>query len=162
MLKLFKRKKDIDILTPMNGEIVNIEDVPDEVFSQKMVGDGIAIQPTEGTVSAPCNGKIVQVFPTKHAIGIETDEGLQILIHIGIDTVELKGKGFKTFVDSGDIVKAGDKLLEVDLDYLKENGKPITTPVVITNMSEVDNLVKMEGAVKTPSSMIMKVELKRK
>ncbi len=162
MLKLFKRKKYIEILSPMSGLIVSIEDVPDEVFSQKMVGDGIAIQPREGIVNSPCDGKIVQVFPTKHAIGIETDGGLQILIHIGIDTVELEGKGFKTFVDNGDIVKAGDKLVEVDLDYLKGNGKPIITPVVITNMSKVDRIVKMEGSVTSPNSVIMKLKNKRK
>ncbi|KPU27378.1 hypothetical protein TR13x_04670 [Caloranaerobacter sp. TR13] len=162
MFKFFRRNKSRDILAPMMGKIINIENVPDEVFSQKMVGDGIAIEPTDGIAVAPCDGKIIQIFPTNHAIGIETEEGLQILIHIGIDTVELKGEGFKSYVNKGDYVKAGDKLLEVDLEYLKKNGKSIISPIVITNMELVDSLNKMKGYVKAFSDSIMKINLKAK
>lgn len=162
MFKFFRRNKSRDILAPMTGEIINIENVPDEVFSQKMVGDGIAIEPTDGIVVAPCDGKIIQLFPTNHAIGIETEEGLQILIHIGIDTVELKGEGFKSYVSKDDYVKAGDKLLEVDLEYLKKKGKSIISPIVITNMELVDSLEKIKGSANAFTDLIMKINLKAK
>ncbi|WP_069651051.1 PTS sugar transporter subunit IIA [Caloranaerobacter ferrireducens] len=162
MFKFLRKIRSRDILAPMMGKIINIENVPDEVFSQKMVGDGIAIEPTDGIVVAPCDGKIIQLFPTNHAIGIETEEGLQILIHIGIDTVELKGEGFKSYVVKDDYVKAGDKLLEVDLEYLKKKGKSIISPIVITNMELVDSLNKMKGFVKVSSDLIMKINLKAK
>lgn len=144
----------------MTGDVVDITEVPDEVFAQKMVGDGVAINPTDGLVVAPCNGKIVQVFPTKHALGIETKEGVEILIHVGLDTVELKGEGFKSFVETGDKVKTGDKLLEVNLDLIKKEGKPIVSPIIITNPDFVESISKNTGKVVASEDEIMKVELK--
>lgn len=160
MFNFLKKDKSLSIKAPMTGDVVDITEVPDEVFAQKMVGDGIAINPTDGLVVAPCNGKIVQVFPTKHALGIETKEGVEILIHVGLDTVELKGEGFKSFVETGDKVKTGDKLLEVNLDLIKKEGKPIVSPIIITNPDFVESISKNTGKVVASEDEIMKVELK--
>ncbi|HWO96222.1 MAG TPA: glucose-specific PTS transporter subunit IIBC [Bacillus sp. (in: firmicutes)] len=123
-----------DLVSPIKGEIVPLSEVPDQVFSQKLMGDGFAIIPSEGTVVAPADGKIVNLFPTKHAIGIETTNGREILIHFGIDTVNLKGEGFNTLVSQGDTVKKGQKLLEVDLDFVKNNAPSVITPIIFTNL----------------------------
>lgn len=160
MFNFLKKDKSLSIKAPMTGDVVDITEVPDEVFAQKMVGDGVAINPTDGLVVAPCNGKIVQVFPTKHALGIETKEGVEILIHVGLDTVELKGEGFKSFVETGDKVKTGDKLLEVNLDLIKKEGKPIVSPIIITNPDFVESISKNTGKVVASEDEIMKVELK--
>ncbi len=122
--------------SPMTGEILPISEVPDQVFSGKMVGDGFAIRPTDGKVVSPVNGKVVTVFPTKHAIGIAADNGTEILIHIGIDTVHLKGEGFTSKIEQGDLVEQGQLLMEVDLDYVEKNAASIITPVVFTNLEE--------------------------
>ncbi|BCU82117.1 PTS system glucose-specific EIICBA component [Polycladomyces abyssicola] len=127
---------DESFVAPMTGKLMPITEVPDQVFSQKMMGDGFAIEPTEGVVVSPVEGEIVNVFPTKHAIGIRSVGGHEILIHVGIDTVNLQGKGFESFISEGDKVKPGQKLLEVDLDYIKENATSIITPIVFTNLQE--------------------------
>ncbi|WP_227397103.1 glucose-specific PTS transporter subunit IIBC [Jeotgalibacillus aurantiacus] len=131
-------RNDVEILSdfvaPISGEAVSITEVPDQVFSGKMMGDGFAIIPSDGIVRAPVNGKVVNVSPTKHAIGIESDNGQEILIHFGIDTVKLNGEGFKVHVNEGDLVKAGDLLLEVDLAAIKDRVPSIMTPIVFTNL----------------------------
>jgi PTS system D-glucosamine-specific IIC component len=127
-------------VAPMTGKLMPITEVPDQVFSQKMMGDGFAIEPTEGVVVSPVEGEIVNVFPTKHAIGIRSVGGREILIHVGIDTVNLQGKGFESFISEGDKVKPGQKLLEVDLDYIKENATSIITPIVFTNLQEGESV----------------------
>lgn len=123
-------------MAPANGEIVPIEEVPDPVFGQKMMGEGVAVLPTGGDISAPVDGKIVQVAPTKHAVGIQTEDGTEILIHVGLETVALKGEGFTSFVNEGDEVTVGQKLLEVNWDFVKENVPSLITPIVITNSSD--------------------------
>lgn len=133
-------KKSVQLSAPMVGQVIKLEEVPDAVFSGKMVGDGFAIKPTSGQVLSPVDGQIVQIFPTKHALGIKTKEGLEILIHVGIDTVELKGQGFNAFVEKGDNVKSGDLLLEVNLDYISEQGKSTVTPIVLTNPKSYKSL----------------------
>jgi PTS system D-glucosamine-specific IIC component len=125
-----------DIVNPIEGEIIPITEVPDQVFSGKMMGDGFAIKPSEGTVVSPVDGEIVNVFPTKHAIGILANNGREILIHIGIDTVKLNGEGFEVFVSQGDKVTKGQKLVNVDLKFVKENAPSIITPVIFTNLAE--------------------------
>lgn len=160
MLNLFRKNSIIDITSPLTGEAIDISQVSDQVFSQKMLGDGIAIDPTDGNVVSPCNGKVIQVFHTNHAIGIETKEGIEILIHLGLDTVELKGKGFKRLVDEGDKVKTGDKLIEMDMAYLKENAKSLITPVVITNGDKVESMEKFLGNVVYGQSLVMKINRK--
>ncbi|HWJ78837.1 MAG TPA: glucose-specific PTS transporter subunit IIBC [Niallia sp.] len=128
------------IVAPIKGEVVAITDVPDAVFAGKMMGDGFAIIPSEGTVVSPVDGKIVNLFPTKHALGILADNGREILIHFGIDTVKLKGEGFETLVSENDQVKQGQPLLKVNLDYIKENATSTITPIVFTNLGEGESV----------------------
>ncbi|MED1470043.1 glucose-specific PTS transporter subunit IIBC [Bacillus salipaludis] len=129
------------IVAPLKGEIKPITEVPDQVFAGKMMGDGFAIIPTGGTVVSPVDGKIVNLFPTKHAIGILSDSGREILIHVGIDTVNLKGQGFETLVSENDRIVKGQPLLKVDLDYVKEHATSTITPIVFTNLAEGEKVV---------------------
>lgn len=129
---------EVIIKSPLTGDLVKMEDVPDDTFAQKFLGDGIAIKPTSGLVTAPVDGKIAQLFKTKHAIGLVTDEGVEVLIHIGIDTVKMDGKGFEAFVSQGDTVKAGDKLIQFDLELVQNEAKSIITPVIITNIGDFE------------------------
>ncbi|MCT4593040.1 MAG: PTS glucose transporter subunit IIA [Anaeromicrobium sp.] len=142
MFNFFNRNKEIVLKAPFEGKIVDIEEVSDPVFSSKMLGEGVAIKPTSNTAVAPCDGEITQIFPTNHAFGITTKEGLEILVHIGIDTVNLKGEGFKRLVEVGTNVKKGTAIIEVDLEYIKQSGKESITPVVITNMDQVERIDK--------------------
>ncbi|KMY50482.1 PTS sugar transporter subunit IIA [Peribacillus loiseleuriae] len=146
--KLFGKKteepvaKDIVLFAPMNGKVVALEDVPDPVFAEKMMGDGLAIDPEESTVYSPVDGEIVQVFPTKHAVGIKTANGAEILIHIGLETVGLNGEGFEAFVSAGDTVKTGDKLISFDQTIIREKAKSTLIPIIITNSDEIKSIVK--------------------
>ncbi|WP_201716833.1 glucose-specific PTS transporter subunit IIBC [Rossellomorea arthrocnemi] len=146
-------------VAPITGEIKDITEVPDQVFSGKMMGDGFAIVPTEGTIVSPITGKVVNVFPTKHAIGLESKAGREVLIHVGIDTVKLEGKGFETLVKEGDQVEAGQPLLEVDLDYIKENAPSIMTPIVFTNLKEGQQVtIEKSGNVNRNDENIIKID----
>jgi len=148
---LFKKKtveSDPFFLLPLEGQLVPIETVPDPVFSQKMMGDGFAIQPTKGTVVSPVDGKVISLFPTKHAVSLLDHNGREILIHVGIETVGLKGEGFTSFVKDGQTVKKGQKLLEVDFEFIKEKVPSIITPVVFTNLSENEKVVIDEKGVR--------------
>lgn len=162
MFKLFSKKAAVEeLVAPMSGKVVQIEDVPDEVFSRKMIGDGIAIEPDEGVVVSPVDGEVVQFFPTKHAVGLKTKSGLEILIHIGMETVALNGEGFEGFVQQGDRVKAGDKLVSFDLEQIRERAESIISPVVITNFDAVDTLTKTtETSVKRGESVLLTVKMK--
>lgn len=161
MFKFLDQLTGKKLYAPLSGEIVGIEQVPDAVFAEKMVGDGVAILPTSSTVVAPCDGKIAQIFPTKHAIGIEGDGGIDLLIHIGIDTVELKGDGFNCLVEEGQYVKKGTPLIEVDFQKIKEAGKQIITPFVITNSDQVTLKEVMKGEAIQGKSIAMKVKLNK-
>lgn len=134
-------------IIPISGRILDLKDVPDKVFSAKLMGEGFAIEPIKGEVVSPVNGKVLTLFPTKHAIGIVSDDGIEILIHFGIDTVNLKGEGFKSFVNQGDIVKAGDKLLEVDLETIKPKVPSTITPIIFTNLQDENKLEFQEGKI---------------
>ncbi|MEI5909490.1 glucose-specific PTS transporter subunit IIBC [Bacillus spongiae] len=150
--------KNEKIISPIKGELKPITEVPDQVFSGKMMGDGFAIVPSEGMIVSPVNGKIVNVFPTKHAIGIESDAGREVLIHVGIDTVKLQGKGFETLVQEGDVVEAGQALLKVDLDYIKNNAPSIMTPIVFTNLKEGEQvIIEKAGAVALKQADIISI-----
>lgn len=143
-----KKKKAVEIKACFKGTVVPIEEVNDPMFSEKLMGDGAAVEPEEGTLYAPVDGTVSAIFDTKHAIGFTLANGAEILIHIGIDTVELEGKGFDLEIAKGDKVKAGDKIGHIDIDYVKEQGKQITTPVLLTNMDEYEiQSLKTEGAV---------------
>ncbi|MED4346282.1 PTS sugar transporter subunit IIA [Heyndrickxia coagulans] len=162
MFKLFSKKAAVEEPdAPMSGKVVQIEDVPDEVFSRKMIGDGIAIEPDEGVVVSPVDGEVVQFFPTKHAVGLKTKSGLEILIHIGMETVALNGEGFEGFVQQGDRVKAGDKLVSFDLEQIRERAESIISPIVITNFDAVDTLTKTaETSAKRGESVLLTVKMK--
>jgi len=127
---------DEEITMPMKGKLLPITDVPDDVFAGKMMGDGFAVVPEEGLVVSPVNGKIINVFPTKHAIGILSDGGKELLVHVGIDTVKLQGEGFETLIHEGDTVESGQPLMNVDLSYIEEHAKSTITPIVFTNLAE--------------------------
>ncbi|SDI27221.1 glucose-specific PTS transporter subunit IIBC [Alteribacillus bidgolensis] len=126
----------VSIGSPANGEILSIEEVPDDVFAGKMMGDGFAIKPSDGEFVSPVNGVINNVFPTKHAVGIKTGDGLEILLHIGIDTVNMQGEGFEVFVEEGASVQKGQLLVKADLSLVEEKAKSTITPVVFTNLTE--------------------------
>lgn len=121
------------VYAPMTGKVKDLSEVEDEVFSSGMLGNGIAIEPTNGQVNSPVDGIVTTVFPTKHAIGVTSDDGVEILIHIGMDTVELNGEGFESFVKQNERVKKGDLLIRVNLDKIKAAGLSMITPIVVTN-----------------------------
>lgn len=161
---LFKKKDNpkggrITLVSPTRGKAIKLEEVPDEVFAQKMLGEGFAIEPLEGAVYSPVDGEIKVLFPTLHAVAIETDEGLELLIHIGIDTVELNGEGFKSNIQLGDRVKKGDLLINFNLELIEEKGKSPITPIIITNMDRVKNLEFQYGD-KDLGDDILNIELK--
>lgn len=140
MFNLFHKNTE-DFISPVSGTLLPIEQVDDPVFSQRMMGDGFAIIPTEKTVFAPCSGVVSVCFPTKHAVGLKAADGKEFLLHIGINTVELKGKGFTSLVTQGQTVKQGDPLVDVDLDELKNLGYD---PTVIVIFPEVMVDVQMD------------------
>ena len=147
----------IDIIAPLSGEIVAIEDVPDVVFAEKIVGDGIAIRPTGNKMVAPCDGEIGKIFETNHAFSLLSTSGIELFVHFGIDTVELKGEGFTRIAQEGQKVKMGDTIIEFDLEVLKKKAKSILTPVVISNMDEIKELQKMSGTVEVATNPVLKI-----
>ncbi|WP_078381105.1 PTS sugar transporter subunit IIA [Sutcliffiella halmapala] len=136
------KPKEESILAPISGKVTELEAVPDPTFSQKMMGDGLAIIPTEGVVVSPVDGEIVQFFHTKHAIGIRSKTGAEILIHVGLETVAMNGEGFEGHVKEGDKVKAGDKLISFDINLINEKASSTITPIIITNGEIVESLEK--------------------
>ena len=135
------------LCSPCDGELIEIKKVKDPVFAQKMLGDGVAIIPSGNVFVAPCNGQIKVLFDTKHAIGI-SNEDYEILIHIGINTVELNGKGFKSYVKKGETVSKGDALIEVDLDFIKKEKYPTTTPIIFVDNPNIKFEILKKGKVK--------------
>ena len=131
--------KTIEVKAPISGKYVAIENIPDPVFAQKMMGEGFGIEPTEGVVVSPIKGEIVNVFPTKHAIGIKADNGLEVLIHVGLETVAMNGEGFETKVAVGDKVDVGEPLLNFDIALIQEKASSIISPVIITNSDIISN-----------------------
>ena len=142
-----------------DGQVINIEDVKDPVFSQKMMGDGFAVEPENGKIVSPVAGKVTSIFPTKHALGLVTDNGLEVLVHIGLDTVSLEGKPFDVKVTEGQTVAAGDLLVEANLDAIREAGRATSTVVVFTNADAIKS-VKVEHTGKLAANApVAKVEL---
>lgn len=129
-------QEDAQIFSPLEGKIIPLTEVNDEVFSKKAMGEGIAIIPSKGIVYAPFDGEVTLMFPTLHAIGFKSNSGCEVLVHVGLDTVELKGQYFQSFVKQGDIVKKGQKVLIFDIDAIKAKGYSVETPVIITNMHD--------------------------
>ena len=134
------------IASPLIGNVVPLDQVPDQVFASGAMGKGIAIDPTDGVVVAPTKARVNLVFPTGHAIGLTTENGVELLIHIGMDTVSLAGKGFKTYVEAGDVVEAGQKLIEFDLATIRDAKLPVITPVIVTNTADFDDVLTTKEA----------------
>ncbi|WP_411678575.1 PTS glucose transporter subunit IIA [Caproicibacter sp.] len=151
--------KQIEIASPVSGTVVNLDQVNDAVFSGRSVGDGCAVIPEDPLICAPCDGKIIQIIETNHAFCILSDDGLEILVHIGLDTVQLKGEGFSRLKEEGEQVKTGDPVMKVDFSYLRQRGKEIVTPVLITNMDQVALMKIFKGKVRTAERLI-KVKMK--
>lgn len=135
-----KEKEKLLIFSPLNGKVINIKEVKDPAFNEEILGRGVAVIPNDGTLYAPCNGRISNLIDTFHAIGVISDFGAEILMHIGFDTVKLKGKYFKAYVNEGDKVKKGDKLIDFDIENIRKKGFDITTPVVICNYEKFNDL----------------------
>lgn len=143
-----KSASNEEIISLVNGELMDISEVPDEVFSTKLMGDGFAIKSNDGDIYSPVSGTVGVIFPTKHAIIIETETGREVLIHLGIETVKLEGKGFDVFVEVGQKVKAGDKLVKMDLDYIEKNATSTISPVVFTNLEGSEKISIKAGPIK--------------
>jgi len=139
-MQLFRKNKKKIILAQQTGNAIKLEEVPDPVFSGKVLGDGIAIIPSSNEVYAPMSGTIAQIAHTLHAIGIESDDGIELLVHLGIDTVKLGGDGFTCFVVVGQHVTAGDKIMSMDIQSIADKGYSTISPCIITNLDEVNNL----------------------
>lgn len=146
--KLFS-KKDKDtkkvLVAPLTGKVVPLETVKDETFASKMLGDGIAIEPSNsGVMVAPMDG-VVEVTPTLHAFTLESKDGISILVHLGLDTVKLNGEGFEKLVESGTKVKAGDGIIKYDLEFIKDKVPSVTSPVIVLESEEYKEIIKYEN-----------------
>ncbi|MDF2485301.1 MAG: system component, Glc family [Herbinix sp.] len=152
------KDKGMEILAPIEGTVCAITEVNDPVFSQKIVGDGIAIIPSRGRVVAPVDGTVSLLFETKHAISLKSVQGAEVLIHVGLDTVKLQGENFTACVRTGDTVRAGDLLLEFDMEKIKAAGYELITPVIICNTTEYSEIIPHIGGVVKELDKIMTIK----
>lgn len=153
MFGLFKGKKEM-LISPADGDIVALSEVPDEVFSQKMAGDGIALMPRSNTFIAPVAGVVSKIFASNHAFSIQTKTGLEVMVHIGLDTVELQGKGFKQLAQEGETVSAGQPIVAADLDFIESQGKAIITPIVMNHEKNLELLLLAAPVVREGDSLL--------
>ena len=162
LFDIFKKKEKtiVTIYSPMNGKVIELKEVPDEAFAQKMVGDGCAIEPDKGIICSPIDGQLMNIFPTNHAIIFETIDGLEMIIHFGIDTVKLDGKGFQKLREPGPI-KVGDEIVKYNLDEIKDGVPSTRSPIIINNMEKVEKIEIISlGKVVKIGEPIMKVTFK--
>jgi len=152
----FLKRRLREVKAPADGEIIALESVNDEVFSKKLVGDGVAIVPVSNVFTAPIDGIITKIFSTNHAYSIKSMKDLEVMVHIGLDTVALDGNGFERIANEGDEVKAGDAIIRVDLSYIREHAKDIVTPIIVSDESDVKRLEKKLNIVKS-GDIIMEV-----
>ena len=131
-------KRNFKLVAPIDGKVITLDKVPDEIFSQKMAGDGVAIETIGDLVVAPADGELTFIFKTNHAFGISLDNGVELLIHVGIDTVNLAGEGFERLVYEGQRVKAGDPIIRIKRDFILERGCSLIVPILITNVDSVN------------------------
>lgn len=154
-------KNNLEVFAPVSGKVIGLASVPDEVFAAKLAGDGVGIEPNEDIIVAPGDGELILIFKTNHAFSIRLNNGLEVLVHIGIDTVNLKGEGFERLVEEGTMVKAGQPILKVDRKKITEKGYSLISPVLITNMDivkEIDCLTDKE--VKAAKDAVFSYKLK--
>ncbi|AVQ17138.1 glucose-specific phosphotransferase enzyme IIA component [Fusobacterium gonidiaformans 3-1-5R] len=155
-----EEKKVVTIYAPVNGTVIDLAEIPDPAFAEKMVGDGCGMEPKEGAICSPVNGEIANIFDTRHAVSFDSEDGLEMIVHFGIDTVKLKGEGFKALRGEGE-TKVGDAIVEYDLAYIAANAPSTRTPVIINNMEEVEKIeVIALGKEVKAGDPIMKVTLK--
>ena len=162
LFDIFKKKEKtiVTIYSPINGKVIELKEVPDEAFAQKMVGDGCAIEPDKGSICSPIEGQLMNIFPTNHAIIFETIDGLEMIVHFGIDTVKLDGKGFQKLREPGPI-KIGDEIVKYNLDDIKDGVPSTRSPIIINNMEKVDKIEVLSlGKIVKIGEPIMKVTLK--
>ena len=162
LFDIFKKKEKtiVTIYSPINGKVIELKEVPDEAFAQKMVGDGCAIEPDKGSICSPIEGQLMNIFPTNHAIIFETIDGLEMIVHFGIDTVKLEGKGFQKLREPGPI-KVGDEIVKYNLDEIKDGVPSTRSPIIINNMEKVEKIEIISlGKVVKIGEPIMKVTLK--
>ena len=162
LFDIFKKKEKtiVTIYSPMNGKVIELKEVPDEAFAQKMVGDGCAIEPDRGIICSPIDGQLMNIFPTNHAIIFETIDGLEMIVHFGIDTVKLDGKGFQKLREPGPI-KIGDEIVKYNLDDIKDGVPSTRSPIIINNMEKVEKIEVLSlGKLVKIGEPIMKVILK--
>lgn len=145
---------DVRIAAPISGTVKPVTECEDEVFASEALGKGVVIEPEEGKVYAPCDGEISAFFETKHAIGITATNGMELLIHVGMNTVTLNGEGFTPHAEAGDKIKKGQLLLEFDMDFIRSKGLPVSTPVVIANLDEGQEISCRLGAVKKGEALM--------
>ena len=157
MFGFFKAKKYL-IQSPTDGQLVKLESVQDEVFSSKLAGDGLAIVPITNTFVAPISGTLTKIFSTNHAFSIQTSSGLEVLVHIGLDTVDLNGEGFKRLATEGDKVSVGDPIVSVDIEFIKSKDKDIVTPIVLNHEKKLAISILKEQTVRE-GEMIMEVTI---
>ena len=156
-MKFFKHQ-NYKLLSPLSGSVVQITEAPDKVFSNKVLGDGVAIIPEKNEVVSPVDGTVVQIARTLHAICIESDNHAEILLHLGIDTVELNGEGFTCYIKDGEHVSAGQKLMDMDIDFIKNKGYSTASPCIITHMDCVKNLSATTGKAEAGKTVIITYE----
>ena len=155
-----KKEKSCAIYAPVSGKAVELSQVPDEVFSGKVLGDGAAVIPEDGTIVSPVDGTVATVPDTHHAYYVRSKDGLEILIHVRIDTVDLKGEGFQNFVKAGQNIKTGDILVKADLNLIREKGLNPIVPVVITNMDAVNRISATKGIMEAGKTTLITYERK--
>lgn len=154
-------KRSYRLIAPISGRVMNITEVPDEIFANKMAGDGLAIEPTGDVVVAPADGTLSLIFRTNHAFGMVLDNGIEILIHIGLDTIALNGRGFERIAQEGQRVKTGDPIIKLDRELILNNECTLITPVLITNVDNIKYIEVNEGSlVEAGKDMIMEYKLK--
>lgn len=160
-LGLHQRKKEETIFSPLSGRVLAIEDVPDPIFSRNMAGMGVAIDPEDGRVGSPVDGEVIHLFQTKHALWIRAESGLDLLIHIGLDTVYMKGEGFHDYVKKGDRVKTGQPLIDFSLDLVREKATSPVTPMFLIHSDQIERIeIELPARAEMGLTPLMKVKVK--
>ncbi len=159
-----EHQADLTLMSPFSGTIIPLEDVPDVIFAEKIIGDGIAVKPTTGTLVAPCKCMIKEIFSTRHAVVLKSEQhDLEIFIHIGIDTVDLAGEGFFAKANEGDILMPGDPIIDFNIDAIKDRTKSLISPIVISSesMKSIKTLEKLSGSCQQGVSPILKIDFNK-
>ncbi|MCY6485305.1 PTS glucose transporter subunit IIA [Clostridium aestuarii] len=154
-------KKKFNIVAPVDGKVIELSKVPDEVFAQKLAGDGVGIDSISDIITAPADGKLTLIFNTNHAFAMTLDNGVEILVHIGIDTVELKGEGFERLVETGSRVNSGEPIIKINRQLIKKRGYSLVTLVLIANMDVIDKIdYNLDTQVKSGKNIVFNYKIK--